>query len=512
MLGPDSGNIIDTSEDSMSMRARRFFTGRLATGSPAKTVCVAERLERRQLLSNTVQVQITPLIATVTAQDLHNLGINMKFADLTGTLTFTGNNLAEQTAGKQVNVTGNITDVSASFSNSTSASSFVVSSKANDVLLDGFTSTGPMKLIDFRPLVSNGNIQMVAAPRILVGDGMNATFNVTQNIPLANFTGGSFTNSQFNFTAPTSSLGSNLNLKFNNLTDTRLNVSPYIKSLSLGSFNTTSPGSGGIAANSAGTISVASNYKADFTFKPTLGLKYTLGNFRAGGTASGNWNVPGATGFASAGLFDSGFRGSFGSLAGLKVGKDFDGSLTAGSLGIGSIGGSMNGASMDFTNPFAANSWNLGSLKIANSINNSTITSSGNLGNINTMFTFGSKITAGVDPSFSFGQPLSSSDYTSWSTIKSFVSDCKSHHLMHYGGSYVGAYFMNSVHLGNIVTDNFGAPFGLAGTRFDKFSFLDNGKTISLTGITSTSVYNSGLQSNGLTPQQLGDFRVLLPN
>lgn len=61
-------------------------------------------------------------------------------------------------------------------------------------------------------------------------------------------------------------------------------------------------------------------------------------------------------------------------------------------------------------------------------------------------------------------------------SIGSVVSDCKSHHLMHYGGSHVGAYFMPSVHLGNIVTDN------------------------------------SGLESNGITQQQLGNFRVLLPN
>ena len=497
----------------MTIRSRRYFSRRSSIGSVSRICCVAERLEHRRLLSNSVQVVITPAIATVSAQDLHNLGVSMKLSDLTGMLTFTGNNLAEQTVGKQVNVTGNITDVSAAFSNSTAASSFVVSSKASDVLLDGFTSTGPMKLIDFRPLVTDGNVQLVAAPKILISDGMNATFNVTQTIPSVNFTGGSFTNSQFNFSGPpSSSFGTNLLLKFNNITDTHFNASPYIKSLTLGSFNSTSPGSGGITADSAGTISVASNYKADFTFKPTLGLKYTLGSFRAGGTASGNWNVPGPSGFASAGLFDGGFRGNFGSLAGLKVGKDFDGSLTAGSLGIGSIGGSMNGASMDFTNPFAANSWNLSSLKVANSIDDSTITSSGNLGNINTMFTFGSKIAAGVDPNYIFGQPLSSSDYTSWSTIKSFVSDCKSHHLMHYGASYVGAYFMPSVHLGNIVTDNFGSPFGLAGFRFDKLSFLDSGKTINLAGITSTAAYNSGLQSNGLTQQELGDFRVLLPN
>lgn len=498
----------------MSIRPRRFFSRRPSIGSLSKNRCVAERLEHRRLLSNTVQVQISPAITNVSALDLHNVPLTMKLSDLTGTLSFTGNNLAEQNSGKQINVTGNITDVtSVSLSNTTPASSFVVSSKASDVLLDGFTSTGPMKLIDFRPLVSNGAIQMLAAPKIFVGDGMNAAFTVTQNIPLVNFTGGSFTNSQFNFTGPsTSSVGTSLLLKFNNLTDTRLNASPYIKSLTLGSFNSTSPGSGGITADSAGAISVASNYKADLTFKPTLGLKYTLGSFRAGGTASGNWNVPGPSGFLSAGLFDSGFGGRFGSLAGLKVGKDFDGSLTAGSLGIGSIGGSMNGATMDFTNPFNANSWNLGSLKIANSINNSTITSSGNLGNINTMFTFGSKITAGVDPNYMFGQPLTSSSYTSWSTIKSFVSDCKSHHLMHYGGSYVGAYFMPSVHLGNIVTDNFGSPFGLAGFRFDKLSFLDNGRTINLAGITSTSAYNSGLQSNGLTQQQLVDFHVLLPD
>ena len=496
----------------MSRPARRLNSSRLSNGPVAAGRYIAERLEQRRLLTSIIQVQITPAVTAVHAQDLHNLPISMKFGDLTGMLTLTGENLAKQAAGKEVNVTGNITDVtSLSLANSTPASSFVVSGKANDVLLDGFDSPGPMKLIDIRPLIANGNVQMAAAPRMLFGDAMNSTFNIPQSVPLVNFSAGSFTNSQLNFTAPNASFGTNLLLRFSNVKDSRLSIDPFLKSLTAGSFTTTSPGSGGIAANSAGVMNFATDYKADLTFHPTLNLKYTLSSFRAGGIVSGNWNVPGPSGFVSGGLFDNGFRGSFGSLAGLKVGRDFDGSLTTGSLGVGSIGGNLSGATLDFTNPFAANSWNLGSLRVHNSISGSTITSDGNLGNIATMFTFGSKITAGVDPSYVFGQPLSSSSYTSWSTIKSFISDCPSHHQIHYTGSYVGAYFMPSVHLGNIQTNNFGAPFGLAGFRFDKLSFLDNGKAINLGGITSMSAYNSALQANGVTQQQLGDFKVLLP-
>jgi hypothetical protein len=483
---------------------------RTAESSSLHRPCVAEALECRRLLTNTVQVAIATPIISISAHDVQNVPFGIQLHDIVGMLTVTGENVSAQTVGNKINLSGTVSRIDdLSLFNTIAASSVVVKGKANDVPLLKFESTGPMKMIDARPLFLNGPVSLVAAPKMMFGDASAATIDISQSIPLVNFTGGNFANSQIHFidAAPAPAVPAVI-IKMNNLTDTHVISDEFIKSLNLNSVTQSTPGAGGIAANTVGAFKVTSDYKADLTLTPTFGLRYTLNTYSIGGTASGLWNVPGATLKGSAKTYDSGYRATFGSLGTYSVAKDFSGSLTAGSVGTATIGGNLNGATWNLTNPYAANSWNLESLKVANTIENSTITSNGNLGNIQTMFTYYSHITAGISPNYVFGQPLTNSDYTSYSYIKSFTSDCPSHHKIHYVGSYVGASDIQNVLIGNVQDQNFGAPFGLAGLKIDKFSVLLNNKLVKLNSLDSRAGYAAGLQTYGLTRQDLIDFLV----
>ena len=468
-----------------------------------------ESLEQRQLLANTIQVTIPVQVVSISAKTLQDTAVSFRLHDVVGTLTATGENLAAQTVGNTVNITGTVSEFNdLSLTTTTALSSIAVSSTVVDFPLGSFESMGPMKMIDLRPLSLNGNVSMLAAPKVQLGDGKAATINISQEIPFLNFTGGNFSNSLINFTAanPTAKAPV-LSMKFNNLIDTHLNVQQFIKTLNLRSVAESTAGASGITANSAFAIGVASDFKADLTFKPTFGLRYTLDNYHVGGTASGRWTVPGATRLGYANLYDSGYVGNFGSIGGYAVGKDFSGALTAGSIGTAFIGHDMLNGSMMLTNNYAANSWNLGSISVGSTIENSTITSNGNLGTITTMYTYYSRIQAGLSSSYVFGQPLTMGSYSSNSVIKSFTSDCPSHHYTHFVGSYVGASDLQYVHLGNTQINNYNNPFGLAGVRMDRLSLLLNGKAVNMKSLTGIASLDAALRDLGLTEQDWEDFK-----
>src|SRR5947209_2223807 len=84
--------------DSESPLGRRPRRGRC--------IVAVEPLEARALLTNTIHVEIQTPITVLTAQDLQNTGIQFQLRDVIGTLTMTGENLAAQTVGSRVNVTG----------------------------------------------------------------------------------------------------------------------------------------------------------------------------------------------------------------------------------------------------------------------------------------------------------------------------------------------------------------------------------------------------------------------
>jgi hypothetical protein len=469
-----------------------------------------ERLEPRWLFANTLQVQIDPAITSISARDVQNLGIGFRFSDLTGTLTLTGDNLSTQSAGHGEMILGNVSMIDdISLSAAGSRGSLSVMKRGSLIPLGGFESSSAMSMINLSGTDLTGSAQFIAPPMLTLGNADGATINITQNIPLFTFNGGNFTGSMININSTLPAPAAKLH--FGSVLDTQIFSDAYLSQAGFKSFTSSTPGSGGLTAAGAGSISVAGDYKADFKLNPSTSLKYSLDNFTIGQGASGTWNVPGSTKSLSARTFDSGFGGTFGTLYGLRAGTDFSGSLTAGSIGNATVGGKLNGANIDLTNPFAANSWNLWSLHVGNTIEDSTIRSNGNLGDISTMYTYYSQISAGISPSYVFGQVPTPTDYTSYSTIKSFFSDCPSHHSIHFVGSYVGAAYLDSIHLGNVQTSNSGLPFGMAGLQMDKVYFLLDSRPISLPSMNSTAALDAGLQKYGLTEASLGDYTLRFP-
>jgi hypothetical protein len=469
-----------------------------------------EPLETRRLMANTIQVQITSDVVGVSARDLQNIGINFQLKGVQGLLTLTGNNLAAQTVGKQINITGTTTAINdLSLVNETLASSIVVRANPDVIPLLSFETTEPMKLIDLRPLLLSGDVNVMGAPKMMLGDGSGANIHISQGIPSMTFSGGTFRNSQISIMKVNPSASTAMNLR--DLVDSHVGVDGYLRSLTLNSATESSAGMSGITANSAGTIKVGSDYKADLTFRPTLGLRYTLSSYKAGGVTSGTWDIPGVTGSLYSRSLDSSYSGSFGAINRFSIANDFSGSLTAGSIGAATVGGNMLNGWLKLVNPYTANALDLGSLRVHNSINNFKIISNGNMGVLDTMFTYSSQIAAGLNSSYVFGQPLMPSDYTSLSYIRSFTSDCPSHHNIHFVGSTVGAYTLQNVHLGNVETQSGGLPIGLAGYDMGNVLFLLNSKPVRLKMLTSQAGLDAGLQQNGLTRQSLGNFDVLLP-
>ena len=480
---------------------------RIVRSASRRACCNIEPLEPRRLFTNTIQVQLTPVVTVVSADDIQNRNISALVHDLEGTLTLTGNNLSTQSSGHTVKVLGNVTMIDGiSLSTSGSLGSFSLTKPGSLLPLGGFQSTGPMSMINLSGTDLTGSAQLIAPPILTLGNADAATINITQNIPLLTFNGGNFTGSTININSTLPSPAAKLH--FGSVLDTQIFSDAYLTQAGFKSFTSSTPGSGGLTAAGAGSISVAGDYKADFTLNPSTSLKYSLNDFTIGGTGSGSWNIPGATRSLSARSFDIGFGGTFGTLYGLRAGTDFSGSLTAGSVGNATVGGKLNGANIDLTNPFAANSWNLWSLHVGNEIEDSTIRSNGNLGDISTMYTYYSNISAGISPTYVFGQMPMPTDYSSYSTIKSFFSDCPSHHNIHFVGSYVGAAYLSSIHLGNVQTGNGGLPFGMAGLRMDKVDFLLDSKPINLPSMNSTSALDAALQKYGLTETGLGDYTL----
>ncbi|MDB5292164.1 MAG: hypothetical protein JWL69_3405 [Phycisphaerales bacterium] len=146
--------------------ARIFKSRRTPESSARCGRCIVEPLECRRLLTNTLQITIPAQVTSITAKDLQNVGIQFQLRDLPGTLTLTGENLAAQTVGKNVTVTGNVSQIDdLSVFNTTPASSLMVKGPAGAIPLMSFESTGPMKMIDITHSSSTGRSTSSQRPR-----------------------------------------------------------------------------------------------------------------------------------------------------------------------------------------------------------------------------------------------------------------------------------------------------------------------------------------------------------
>jgi len=263
------------------------------------------------------------------------------------------------------------------------------------------------------------------------------------------FVGGNFSNSQRNFTAagsPPVEPFTMMNVK--NLIDTRVGVDGPLVNFKALSVTETTPGASAIDAPSAGTISIVDGYQGDLNLTAPLSPVYSLKNLRIGKTASGSFNVSGAVNSMSANAFDGNFSGAFGTINTLSA-TNLSGSFTARTIRTTNIRANVTGATFTLTEPWAANTWDLGAFSVGNSMTASTISSAGNLGNVKMMYMYYCHVYAGAAGTYVFGQHPTMSDFTAHSVIKSLTVDCPSHHYIHFIDNDIEAFSILAARIGH---------------------------------------------------------------
>jgi hypothetical protein len=301
----------------------------------------------------------------VTATFNNNLGLTIGLHDLSGSMVFKGNNVNEQVVGNRIEVTGTATSIqSVALSSSTrgGAVSFHTSA-AGTVDVQSFTSTGPMGMLDLSDVNLTGPMHVLAAPRIVVGSGQNATIQIDDapGLPLAKFQGGNFSNSQFTSTQP-------------------------LSSLALGQWT------GKNAAIDAGFVL---QFKAQIVDgNVSIGL---VPQVNIGAIGAGTWSINGNVNRLTAGSTDTNWTAHFVNLAHLNILGAAGGSVTASTIHDVHVGGDMRNMNLSLLQPFAAKTMALSTLFVKGDIVNSSLFSQNNVGSITADGVQGSTLFVGVN-------------------------------------------------------------------------------------------------------------------
>jgi hypothetical protein len=348
-----------------------------------------------------------------------------------------------------------------------------------------------------------------------------------------------------------------------NLTGT-LNVSGAVTTLQLGSANAATITIGSAGATRSGlsitgtgfvntTLSSATPIKSlkvstwlvsgttDALIAPSISSLVTTGNFQAGLNLSGaspfamgtariggqvdaqGWHITGAAQNIVIGSIAPGWTGDFtgavssftvrvggfagtldaGSIGKLAITGNDTGKITAGSIKSARIVGQLDNAALTTTNGPAPKIDSLGSLTVTGGMQNSLVTSAGNIGSISTAGITGSSVDAGVTTGILL--PTSAGQFTASDTISSFsVTGRKST----FTDSNIGAEAIGSLNLATVATANGGAPFGVAGATIKSLTAaLSTGGTLHLNtaDLRSASTLSTYLSAHAIT---LGDFEI----
>jgi hypothetical protein len=326
------------------------MTARKISGS-----CRCEALESRWLFAagQQMQVLIDPKIVEVDASFANNLGVTFKLHDCNGAITFTGDNLAQQTTGKRITVTGTPDTLDAiSLINTTKASSISVHTKGSQLIdLPSFTGTGPMKMIDISGVNLTDSMIILAAPKLVLGNGQDDSITIS-NAP------GVF----------------NCSIKGNNFSDTQLTCTKPISAFNVDQWagSDASITSNGIKKFTASTVDgdfalelFPLNLPSSIVQLMKLADVDTIG--------PGTWTVQGAVGSIKTFSTDPGWTGTFGRLDHLMVKGTASGSLTTGQMKDLKVGGDMLNFDLSLTNPFVAGTSAINSIKIGGNVVNSNI-------------------------------------------------------------------------------------------------------------------------------------------
>jgi hypothetical protein len=461
--------------------------------SPGRGGCLVESLEQRTFLDGTPVQIVIPVNENqiLTFPQTGRLHINITFKYCAGSVTVTGTDLVQTPTRTGISVSGTLLSLNQVLVNQ------AFSPKLSDLTVEGVnyprTQTSWFQLQGIEDTVPMNQIKV----RRLELDG-SATFDELNYLRISE--------------AMDSSISGAVSkrMAFGNVSNSTISDSEPLCCFCCCDMTSSSPGESVLLAPAIRYLRVRKDFDADLILSGSSTKKYTLDAFSAA-LIDGTWNVSGNTHSITTGSVNSPFVGSFGEIDLFKVRQNFTGSLTAGSLGTLDVGNSLTSSTLNFTNPYLAGAFDLSHLNVGNYIESTNLNSTGNIYAIHTMYTYYSNIEAGISPGYVFGMTPTSADYTSPCWIESFYSDCPSMHYEHFIGSYVGAYNFGTVHVGNVVTNNYGSPIGFAGYQFDSLRFGLGAIKPRFKDLLSETQFTTDLSQQHETPSALGDFHILLP-
>lgn len=288
----------------------------LGTGGTGAVRC--ERLEPRRMMDVTsVQVAIEPRFLEVSGKLDNDLGFSFKLHDVGGTMTVLGDGVATQVVGNKVVISGRVSEIdNLALLNSTRDSSIACRmTGAGTLPVDGFSSGGPMRLIDLSDSFLFGDVKILAAPRVILGDGNAATIDIqpSPSVRSTSIEAGTFNGSQLTSSVPMS-----------------FKADAW---------------SGAGATFDAGVLLKFEPrvFGGDLMLHVTPQVDAILKSAHVGTIGAGHWDVRGNVGNFEADSTDINWTGNFGKIQNVKVNQLAQGTLTLQSARSFTVGGDMSG-------------------------------------------------------------------------------------------------------------------------------------------------------------------------
>ncbi len=452
-------------------------------------------------------VQITNVAKTgtksVSYTDGNKTPVTITLSRGQAAIYFNGNGSSAVSKGR-ITLTGSgFTVANITLTSTSAASALNILSNAGTVNVFGITDTGTLGAINGKTTNFIGTVQ--------VGGLNSLTF---KNVDGHNDTGAP---SQILIGSGTAGTA----LRFAAVTDTSINSTAALKSVSANSWLNTFNDTIGISAPSLASLKIAGE------FDPSLNLSGTgtdLGTAVIGGTlGTGYWSVGGTTRSVSVGKTGSAWGATFGNLAAftvraaglnadlnattignLKVTGDITGSVNAVSAKAIHVTGAITNSSLTFSNAAGATQA-LGVLTVTGAVTGSSITSTGNVGTISVASLVGSNILIGTTAT-SVADATAANVGTA--TLKSF--SVKSKAPLGFSNSSVVAGTITSASTGQVDATSTGRE-GLAAKSFKSVSVGVAGATVHIPAadLVNSSALSTYLTSRGVT---FGKFEIDILN
>jgi len=196
-----------------------------------------------------------------------------------------------------------------------------------------------------------------------------------------------------------------------------------------------------------------------------------------------------------------------GTSAAIRVSNNASFDLTASAVRSIFVGGNFTSSSIILLAATQGNKTDLGSLTVHGTISTLRIDSRGSIGNVVADALAASTLFSGVG-NLAAGQilPASSNDFSNINKINS-IRLAKVSGNASFSNSYVAAYNLGSMKIGNVLVSNLGAPFGLSAHKYNSLSFTAgaSGKTININNVTNQNQVANAVTKAGV---DLQDFQI----